>query len=161
MIDYDKMQREFPKQKAALTRALKSGDYDKVVETCRKTVAEWGETGSWPDDWARWDCALSDAWWAARRQYVDGKIEVMPPEWTMRDLDIDRVARIAEAHASVARQKRNEKVALIKSALADWYQTGASGHADEAIELLAQLAGISHIAYDPETGVVAIIEEQP
>lgn len=59
-IDYARMQREFPKQKAALTRALKSGDRERVVMTCAKTVREWDEIGAWPDDWSRWQRALDD-----------------------------------------------------------------------------------------------------
>jgi hypothetical protein len=60
MIDYARMQRVFPKQKAALTRAINSKDPQKVVATCQKTVAEWNEIGAWPDDWARWQRALDD-----------------------------------------------------------------------------------------------------
>lgn len=59
-IDYDRMQREFPKQKAALTRAVKSGDPEKVAEVCKKAVAVWDETGAWPDDWSRFQRALDD-----------------------------------------------------------------------------------------------------
>ena len=63
-IDYRRMGRRFPQQKAALTRALNVKDPDerreKVIETCRKTVKEWDEIGAWPDDWARWQRALSD-----------------------------------------------------------------------------------------------------
>jgi hypothetical protein len=59
-IDYERMSREFPKQKAALTRALKSGQRDRVVLTCAATVKAWDEIGAWPDDWARWQRALDD-----------------------------------------------------------------------------------------------------
>lgn len=62
MIDYARMKRQFPKHKAALTRAVKSGDRQKLIDTCRATVAEWDEIGAWPDDWARWQRALNDAW---------------------------------------------------------------------------------------------------
>lgn len=81
-IDYDKMQREFPKQKRALTMALKSGDYAKVVASCRKTIAEWNETGCWPDNWAHWERALDDAWWAARAKYIQGDLDEMPEHET-------------------------------------------------------------------------------
>ena len=64
-IDYDRMSREFPKQKAALTRAKKKG-LEAVVTTCEKTVDAWDEIGAWPDDWALWASALRDAWWQAR-----------------------------------------------------------------------------------------------
>ena len=60
MIDYDRMSKQFPKQKAALTRAVKSGSQQKVIDTCRQTVQEWNEIGSWPDDWSRWQRALDD-----------------------------------------------------------------------------------------------------
>jgi len=59
-IDYARMQRVRPAQKAALTRAVKSGDAAKVVAVCRAAVAEWNEIGAWPDDWHRWQIALND-----------------------------------------------------------------------------------------------------
>lgn len=59
-IDYARMSREFPKQKAALTRALNSGHRDRVVLTCAATVKAWDEIGAWPDDWSRWQRALDD-----------------------------------------------------------------------------------------------------
>jgi hypothetical protein len=52
------------KQKAALTRAVNSGDADKVALTVVQTVRQWREApfnGAWPDDWSRWQCALDDA----------------------------------------------------------------------------------------------------
>ncbi len=64
VIDYARMQRDFPKQKAALTRAVnawrKTGDNAAVIKTCRETVRAWDEVGAWPDDWSRWQRALSD-----------------------------------------------------------------------------------------------------
>jgi hypothetical protein len=59
-IDYARMQRVFPKQKAALTRAVKTGDREKVALACKAAVTEWDEIGAWPDDWSRWQCALDD-----------------------------------------------------------------------------------------------------
>lgn len=65
--------RTFGQQKAALTRAERTtGDRRaKVIAECRRTVAEWESAewaaahkvrqGAWPDDWARWERALSDA----------------------------------------------------------------------------------------------------
>lgn len=47
-------------QKSALTRAVNSGDPNKVLAACRKAVAEWNEN-YWPDDWSRWQRALDDA----------------------------------------------------------------------------------------------------
>lgn len=84
-IDYAKMQREFPKQKAALTRALKK-DYAAVVATTKKTIAEWEVTGCWPDDWHRWERALDDAWYDAKAKYVKGEIDEMPKHVTCDDL---------------------------------------------------------------------------
>jgi len=60
MIDYDRMKRVRPKQKAALTRAIKSQNPDMVERTCREAVQEWREIGAWPDDWSRWQMALYD-----------------------------------------------------------------------------------------------------
>lgn len=59
-IDYDRMRKIFPQQKAALTRAVKSGDVEIVAQACVKAMAEWDEIGAWPDDWARWQRALDD-----------------------------------------------------------------------------------------------------
>lgn len=60
-IDYDRMNRVFPKQKAALTRAKKTRDPEKIAEACKKAIAEWDEIGAWPDDWNLWQIALNDA----------------------------------------------------------------------------------------------------
>ena len=60
-IDYSGMNRIYPKQKAALTRAVNSGDPEKVLAACRKAVREWDEIGAWPDGWARWQRALDDS----------------------------------------------------------------------------------------------------
>jgi hypothetical protein len=61
MIDYARMNREHPKQKAALTRAVKSGDKAKVLAACTAAVKAWDAIGAWPDDWHRWQIALDDA----------------------------------------------------------------------------------------------------
>lgn len=61
MIDYERMNKVRRGQKAALTRAIKSGNPHRVKEVCRKAVREWDEIGAWPDDWARWERALNDA----------------------------------------------------------------------------------------------------
>lgn len=71
-INYARSRAEFPKQKAALTRAIThwrnsdKTDNSRVVKTCRETVKAWNEWGAWPDDWARWQRALSDTlpWYA-------------------------------------------------------------------------------------------------
>lgn len=59
-IDYARMNRVSRSQKAALTRAINSGDRDKMVEVCAAAVTEWDEIGAWPDDWSRWQRALDD-----------------------------------------------------------------------------------------------------
>lgn len=65
-IDYARMQREYPKQKAALTRAMnawrKGGRVDNsgVVKACRAAVKAWDEIGCWPDAWSTWQVALND-----------------------------------------------------------------------------------------------------
>lgn len=63
-IDYSRMQEVFPKQKAELTRALNKADAterrDAVVLACKRVMPVWDEIGAWPDDWARWQRALSD-----------------------------------------------------------------------------------------------------
>lgn len=60
-IDYARMKRTYPQQKAALTRAKKTGDPEKIAAACKKAIAEWNEIGAWPDDWNRWQIALNDA----------------------------------------------------------------------------------------------------
>ncbi len=47
-------------QKSALTRAVKSGDTDRMIATARKAVKEWDQHG-WPDSWSDWQRALEDA----------------------------------------------------------------------------------------------------
>jgi hypothetical protein len=60
-VDYQALNRMVRRQRAALTRAIKSHDADKVILACRDAVDEWRQPGSmWPDDWASWQCALDD-----------------------------------------------------------------------------------------------------
>jgi hypothetical protein len=59
-IDYARMRRVSPGQKAALTRAVKTKDPVRVAAVCKAAVAEWNEIGAWPDDWSRWQRALDD-----------------------------------------------------------------------------------------------------
>jgi hypothetical protein len=48
-------------QKAALTRAEKTGNPFKVVLATARAVAEWNSPeGYWPDDWSRWERACWD-----------------------------------------------------------------------------------------------------
>ncbi len=60
-IDYAAMQQMYPKQKAALTRAINSADPRQVIAAVIKAVQQWEQAGGvWPDDWARWQRALDD-----------------------------------------------------------------------------------------------------
>jgi hypothetical protein len=60
-IDYERMNRVHPKQLAALTRAKKSGDPERIAVVCKAAIIEWNEIGAWPDDWHRWQVALDDS----------------------------------------------------------------------------------------------------
>lgn len=61
-VDYDELNRMVRRQRAALTRAVKSGQTDNVVLACRDAVREWGQPAAmWPDDWTRWQRDLDDA----------------------------------------------------------------------------------------------------
>jgi hypothetical protein len=62
-IDYERMKRIYPRQKAALTRALNQPQdrrVDAVIVACKAAVKEWEAIGAWPDNWSRWQRALSD-----------------------------------------------------------------------------------------------------
>jgi hypothetical protein len=60
-IDYEAMRRMYPKQKGALTRAIKSGDPRQVISAVITAVEQWEDAGGvWPDDWAHWQRALDD-----------------------------------------------------------------------------------------------------
>lgn len=59
-IDYDRMKREWPKQKSALARAVKSGSAEKVAAVCITAVKVWDEVGAWPDDYTLFQRALDD-----------------------------------------------------------------------------------------------------
>lgn len=62
-IDYKRMHETWPKQQAALAKAL-SEDKDERVAAVRKVALEasleWDEIGAWPDDWAMFNRALDD-----------------------------------------------------------------------------------------------------
>ncbi|WP_176217085.1 hypothetical protein [Mycobacterium avium] len=46
-------------------------------------------------------------------------------------------------------------IAMIETALANWYKDGGSDNADTAIDLLAELAGFA-ITYDADNGAVTL-----
>lgn len=61
-VDYDALDRMVKRQRAALTRAIRSGEAGKVVMAARDAVREWNRPGlGWPDDWSRWQRAVDDA----------------------------------------------------------------------------------------------------
>lgn len=59
-INYERAKANGPKLKAALTRAEKKG-YTAVLQACKQAVQEWEQWGAWPDNWSRWQRAISDA----------------------------------------------------------------------------------------------------
>jgi hypothetical protein len=60
--DYAALNKMVRRQKGALTRAVNSGDPERVVVVCRDAVREWDAPGAmWPDEWSRWQRALDDA----------------------------------------------------------------------------------------------------
>ena len=61
-VDYQALNRMVRRQRAALTRAVNSGDPERVLLVCRDAVREWNAPGCmWPDDWALWQRTLDDA----------------------------------------------------------------------------------------------------
>ena len=66
-IDYDRMNREYPKLKAARTRARNSGDPLKVLAAVERFVTVSDEVGAMPDDWSGWRNDLEDAFYAWSR----------------------------------------------------------------------------------------------
>ena len=70
MIDYERMKRVYPKQKAALTRAQKKG-YDAILLVVKAATMEWDAIGAWPDNWRLWQGALLDAAYKERKPVLD------------------------------------------------------------------------------------------
>lgn len=54
--------KQYSAAKARLTRAVRSGDRQKVIDTVTAQFAEW-DAGDYafPDDWHRWERARQDA----------------------------------------------------------------------------------------------------
>lgn len=79
-IDYERMNREWPRQKRRLAAALKQKDPVAVAQVCIDSVRVWDEVGAWPDDWSAFQRAGDDVlpW----NQHVDlsdvayGRVEV-------------------------------------------------------------------------------------
>lgn len=66
-IDYDLMNAELPRCKAALTRATKSGDPVKILDAVEKALDLFDRVGAMPDAWSVWRNALEDGWNIFRR----------------------------------------------------------------------------------------------
>lgn len=83
-IDYDRMKREWPKQKAALARAVKTGSAEKVAAVCITAVKVWDEVGAWPDDYTLFQRALDDILpWNQRVDFDDvvyGRVTIKDTE---------------------------------------------------------------------------------
>ena len=47
-------------QKIRLTKAIQTGDPERVVDACRRAVYDWTEDGYWPDNWQVWQDALNE-----------------------------------------------------------------------------------------------------
>jgi hypothetical protein len=55
-------QAQFRAAKSRLTRAVNSGDPQKVIDTVADQFRDWNDGDyAWPDDWARWQRAHDDA----------------------------------------------------------------------------------------------------
>lgn len=80
-IDYRRMQEQWPRQKRALGRAVRTGDATKVAAVCIEAVKVWDEIGAWPDDWAQFERALNDLLhWRGQASLADvayGRVEVV------------------------------------------------------------------------------------
>lgn len=70
MPDYAAMKREYPKLKAALTRAVRSGNHQKIIDTVEHAMGRFDIIG-YPDGWNRWENARQDAIWARNRAGAD------------------------------------------------------------------------------------------
>lgn len=65
--------RVYAQQKAALTRAVKSGNLTEIRAACKAARDQWRTQGMWPDGWARWQRALDDAY--AKRFEMGPRLE--------------------------------------------------------------------------------------
>jgi hypothetical protein len=70
-IDYDRMNRELPKVKGALTRAKNAGDPYAVLVAVERFLELSREVGAMPDNWPLWRNALEDAWREFQRTTLD------------------------------------------------------------------------------------------
>jgi hypothetical protein len=72
-VDYAALNRMVRRHRAALTRAVNSGDPDRVIIACRDAVKEWNQPGAMsPNDWSHWQRALDDVMpWDRRIELTD------------------------------------------------------------------------------------------
>ncbi len=76
------LNRVYARQKAALTRAIRSKDPDQVIRACHKAVNEWSRPpfdGAWPDNWSRWQRALDDVLRWPQRILLSDLVATNPP----------------------------------------------------------------------------------
>ena len=71
-VNYDAMKKEYPKLKAALTRAKNSKDPKKIIATVDLAFARFEEIG-YPDAWSTWENAKRDAEWELQRKSISTK----------------------------------------------------------------------------------------
>ncbi len=124
---YAAMNRNLPRQKAALTRAIRSGNRDKLILTIREAVTLWTQVGVWPDAWGDWQRALDDF-------RAPGDVGFFPyPAVDIRDLAVGPMA--VELAPKV-------RVVSIDDRLAEGEaQIAAMGPQDRAARRAAQIAG--------------------
>jgi hypothetical protein len=60
-IDYALMAGVLPRQRAELTRVKKTRDAEQIAVVIKRHIAVWDQIGAWPDSWAEWQNALTDA----------------------------------------------------------------------------------------------------
>ena len=65
--DYQLTPQEYKGLKSKLTRAINSGNQDKIIQTVEAALARFEQVG-FPDDWSRWERAKQDAEFAKQRQ---------------------------------------------------------------------------------------------
>ena len=101
-IDYERMKAVWPGQKRALAEAMKIEDKQERIDAVKavivSVVIEWNEIGAWPDDWAHFERALSDA-------------QGWPAPYD--------IAAVMQEHRTRERKAREDRVAAEKAAFAE------------------------------------------
>ncbi len=75
---YKLAQEEFKGLKSKLTRAVNSGNPDKIIATADEAMAIFEQKG-YPDSWANWEREKSDAEWRKARSHENGLLEPLAP----------------------------------------------------------------------------------